>query len=350
MVSIVIVGFGGMGGYHYRTIKRNKLLRVLGVYDICEKANNKARALGLKVYNSFDEVLADASVNAILISAPNDVHAPYMLQAAAAKKHVLCEKPVTLSSSLLSDMIQAANQNNVVFLVNQNRRQDTDFITICQTINSGALGRVYKIENNVMGSHAMPDGYRRKKECGGGMLLDWGVHLIDQLLYFINSKVEAVFCKNSYVFNYGVDDGCEVRLSFANGCEAKIYIDTNSFCPLPRWVVYGENGSAVLKKWVILFPKGKIISLKERVDKKNKGIQAGNGFTKTMADRSKSTITRRRLPLVKTDRDFIYKNFASAIQNGTPPIVTPTELMRVMQVMEACFLSDQTNQVIKTDI
>jgi predicted dehydrogenase len=347
MVSIVIVGFGGMGGWHYRNIKKNKLLNLVGVFDIDEKANEKARALGLKVYGSFDEVIGDTGVKAVLISAPNETHCDYVERAAGAGKHILCEKPVTMSSELLDRMIGAAERNRVVFIVNQNRRQDMDYLTVCKAIESGEMGRVYKIESNVMSSHGVPGDWRKDKERGGGMILDWGVHLIDQLLYFFEAKVVSVYCKNSYVFGLDVDDGCDIRLSFDDGTEAKLYIDTNALCPLPRWTVYGENGSAVLRGWR---RRGKMVLVRERLDKKNRGIQAGNGFTKTMADRSKSSTFRKRLPKVVPDADSIYRNFADAVMNGTEIIIKHEELRRVMKVMEACFLSDEKKQVVEVNI
>ena len=128
---IVIVGFGGMGNWHRELIESGiEGLELAGMYDIKEERQQAARDLGYRAYDSFEDVLADESVDMILTSTPNDCHKPLAVAALHAGKNVVSEKPVTLSSGDLQEMIDAANKSGKIFTVHQNRRWDEDFLTM----------------------------------------------------------------------------------------------------------------------------------------------------------------------------------------------------------------------------
>lgn len=346
-IKMGIIGFGGMAGYHLNKMRASKLFEVIGIYDISSEAQGQARKKGLKVYDSYEALAADSSIEGVLIATPNDVHEQYALRLAQDGKHIICEKPVTLSSIALQRMIDAAQSNNVILMVHQNRRWDRDFLMIKELHDSGAMGGMYKVESNVTGSHGVPGEWRKIKAKGGGMLWDWGVHLIDQMLFMHREKVTGVTCRASYIYGLDCDDGIDMTLEFEDGFEARVYIDTNKFIPTPRWYAYGMDGTAVIKGWNC---RGKVVTVKSFIDEKNKGIQAGNGFTKTMADRSKSTVRTGRLPRVKPDSFAFYKNVYACIREGVPQVITNESVMRCMKVMEAGFQSIAEKRTIITNI
>lgn len=115
----------------------------------------------------------DAAVDVVLIATPNDVHKELALQAFAAGKHVICEKPVTLSVSDFKDMVSAADAAGRVLMVHQNRRWDEDFLTIKQMYNEKTIGDLFRIESRVHGANGIPGDWRHLEAHGGGMLLDW---------------------------------------------------------------------------------------------------------------------------------------------------------------------------------
>lgn len=342
-----IIGFGGMANYHLHKMGASKLFDVVGIYDISEEAKDRGRKKGLVIYDSYEALAASREIEVVLIATPNDVHAEYAIKLARDGKNIICEKPVTLSSEALGQMIRAAEENNVMLMVHQNRRWDKDFLKIKALHDSNALGSMYKVESNVTGSHGVPGAWRKIKAKGGGMLWDWGVHLIDQLLFMHNEKVVGVTCRASYVYGLDCDDGIEMTLDFADGFEGRVYIDTNKFVETPRWYAYGLDGSAVIENWNC---KGRVVRVKTFDDKKNKGIQAGNGFTKTMADRSKSTVKRSRLPKIEPDSFAFYKNVYACIREGAPQVIKNESVMRCMKVMEAGFQSIEEKKTIQTNI
>ena len=188
--NAVIVGYGGMGGWHakYFTEKNSDCVNLLGIWDIKEERRQAAEEKGIHAYSSLEEVLADERVDFITIATPNDVHKEIAVAAMKAGKHVISEKPVTLSSEDLEEMIAASEKYGKLFTTHQNRRWDADYLMIRDLYREGKLGKTFSIESRVQGSRGIPGDWRGEKEHGGGMILDWGVHLIDQMLGIIMIK------------------------------------------------------------------------------------------------------------------------------------------------------------------
>ena len=182
-------------------------------------------------------------VDAVILAVPNNFHKPLAVAAMHAGKHVLCEKPVMMNSRDLLEVLAVSEQTGMLFTVHQNRRWDRDFCIVRECIQSGALGCPFYIESRVQGAKGIPGDWRCTQEAGGGMLLDWGVHLLDQLLLLADSPVREVYAHLLSVKFPEVDDNFKVMLRFENGLSALVEVDTYTFIPLPRWHVSGEKGT-----------------------------------------------------------------------------------------------------------
>ena len=349
-MNVAIIGYGGMAGYHERKIKSVREqgydIDVIGVYDIDSARMEVAREHGLIAYESAAALLADKNVAIVLVATPNNFHCEYTVRAANAGKHVISEKPIALSSVEAKMMYDAAKKNGVLFEVHQNRRWDKDFVTVKKLYEQHTLGDVYRFESRVMGSNGIPGEWRRKAASGGGMMYDWGVHMIDQALYMVKEKINYIYCRMSYILGEDCDDGFELNMGFESGLVYRIVIATNTFIPLPRWQVYGTAGTASIKSWNA--SEGCDITLmKERVEEGLKGIEAGNGFTKTMSPRTSKTIDEYNIPLDEPDFIGYYQKFMEAAKGNEEPFVKEHEVMRVMKIMELAFESAAKNEVIK---
>ncbi len=345
--KIVVVGYGGMGGWHVKHLLESDVCELVGICDICEKRKSLARENGIKVYDSIDEVVADESVEIVTLAVPNELHEPMAIKAMEAGKHVISEKPVTMSSELLQNMIDASKRTGKLFTVHQNRRWDRDFLLMKQVYASGELGDVFGIESRVQGSRGIPGDWRGKKEHGGGMILDWGVHLIDQMLLIVNDKkVEKVYCRCDHITNYEVDDGFKLDLYFEGDLTARIEVGTSHFISLPRYYMAGSNGSALIEGWK---SDCKIVSCKNWDEKNVVPVVTAAGLTKTMAPRDKNTIAESFIPSPESDVHDFYRNVCAAIDGKESQIVTHDQLMRVMKIMEAAFRSDELGEVVSID-
>lgn len=342
--KIGLIGFGGMAGWHRELIDTIDHLEVAGVYDIRKERRDAAEAMGIHVYADNEALLADPDIDMVLIATPNDMHKPLAIQAMKTGKHVISEKPVTLCSQDLKEMIQASEEYGVFFTVHQNRRWDEDFLTVCKLIEEGSLGEVFRIESRVHGSRGIPGDWRQEKEHGGGMVLDWGVHLLDQILLLEGqSKIKRVYATCTHVTNQLVDDGFTVELIFENGLVALIEVGTSNFISLPRWYVLGQNGTAVIEDWDL---SGKIVRAAGVDEKDVIPVKTAAGLTKTMAPRRDDSIFTEKLPKVNSDiRDF-YRNVMDVVEGKAESCIKLPEIARVMRLMEAIFESDAKGQAV----
>lgn len=343
--KMAIVGFGGMAGWHYKEIQTIDGLDVAGIWDIKEERRTYAAEKGIHVYESLEDLLADPSTDLVLIATPNDVHRPVAIAAMEAGKNVISEKPVTLSSEDLQAMMDASHRTGRFLTVHQNRRWDEDFLTVKNILAQGKLGELFRIESRVHGSRGIPGDWRQEKEHGGGMILDWGVHLLDQmLLLFPGVSIRSVYATWTHVTNQLVDDGFYAELLFENEVRALVEVGTSNFISLPRWYVLGTNGTAVIEDWDL---SGKIVRASGVDEKDVMPVITAAGLTKTMAPRRDDSIFTEELPKAKSDVREFYLNVMAVLEGREESRIKLPEVMRVMKLMEAIARSARTGEVVK---
>lgn len=345
--KIAILGYGGMAKYHVDRLRKLGIMEVTGSFDTDPARQDAARADGLIAYPSAETLLADKTIDAVLIATPNDWHCPYAIAAANAGKHIICEKPVAMSVDELDKMEAAAVKNGVLLTVHQNRRWDGDYIAVREIIDSGILGKVFRIDSFVCGANGIPGGWRKLAKAGGGMMLDWGVHMLDQIFDYIKDKPTSLYCRYSHALGFDVDDGFNAHIGFENDLEVNVRVDTNTFTDIPRWIIYGRDGTAVIEDWAL---NGKITLPVYGTEVEIVGIEAGNGFTKTMAYRPHESVTEREIPKPVVDYDTFYKNFVATITGKEKSCISIDSVRKVMRVMELCTLSDKKNTVLKKEL
>lgn len=348
-IRAAIVGYGGMGHWHGEHILWDKEKYILsGIYDIDPDKCRLAEKEGIKVYGSFEELLADESVELVTVAAYNEVHKEIAIAAMNSGKNVISEKPVTLSVKDLDEMIAVSEKTGKMFTVHQNRRWDSDFLTAKRIVENNVLGNTFRIEHRVQGSRGIPRDWRSHKEHGGGMVYDWGVHLIDQILtLYDHVKLTSVYANLTHVTNSECDDGCYITLTFENGATVFLEVTTNNFISLPSWYILGENGTAVIENWEL---DGKIVMVEDWENADAVPVQMGQGLTKTMAPRNDDSIKEYELPKEIGDWGGFYDNIYDVLVKDEKQLVTHRQIKRCLTVIEAVFKSAELNQVIHTEI
>ena len=368
-LRIAIVGCGGMGGGHAvalasgsgkaiwnvksldecrvppdaHTTDLSGMLELAGVYDIDPGRNAWAASMGIDVYSSYEDELADETVDIILIATPNHLHRSMSIAAMQAGKHVLCEKPVTPSSRELEEILQVSRETGRVFYPRQNRRWDKDFLLAKRIYDERLIGEPFAIECRIMGSRGIPGDWRAIKAYGGGMLLDWGVHLIDRLLIMVREPIKRIYCHLTYATHKECDDGFQLQLTFESGLVATLEVGTCHFIRHPIWYLAGERGTAVIEDWDC---NGRIVRPIRWEDGDAEPIVAGEGLTKTMAPRNSASVEESPLPELQYDRNALYANLVRTIWGEARQIVTGEQAMRVMRVIEAAVRSSETGTVV----
>lgn len=336
-INFAVIGYGGMGSYHVHNImpNENERIHVVGTYDISGERQKISSQYNHKIYTSLEEVLTDETIEAVLIATPNDSHKDLAIQTLKAGKHVVCEKPVTMNVEELDEVLKVAKETNKTFMVHQNRRWDPDFLITRELYKKQHIGELFQIETRVQGANGIPGDWRHELIHGGGMLLDWGVHLLDQLLFLVDSRIEKVSADLSYILGDEVDDGFITYIIFENGIRAIIEVGTTNYTKLPRWYIKGTQGTAVIHDWDL---SGEMVieSGKQNIQAP-KPIQAGVGLTKTMAPPSEEATETLPLPKASAEYDTFYKNFYKVVREQAEPVVKNKEVRNVMVLIEEIF-------------
>lgn len=334
---IAIVGYGGQGGWHGDHALKSDVVELAGIYDIKPAREEVARSKGVNVYPSLDAILADPTVDVVVCATPNDVHEDIVVRSLEAGKNVVCEKPVALSLDSLDRMIAAAKRSGKLFTVHQNRRWDVDYLAMQKIIDEELIGEVINIESRVHGSRGIPSDWRAQKPYGGGMILDWGVHLIDQMLRLIPDRIATVSCNCRYITTSEVDDGFGLNIRFESGKTAYVEVGTYNFIALPRFYMQCKSGTALIRDWR---EKAQVVRCKYWHENDVLPVQTAAGITKTMAPRDEITTDTFEIERPSSDVHDFYRNLVRAIDGVEEQLVTHTQVRRVLKVMEAAFESD----------
>ena len=345
--NLAVIGYGGQGGWHADHALKSDVVTLRGIYDIKQSRIDLAQSKGIHTYASFDEALADPEVDIIVCATPNDVHKEIVIRALKAGKNVVCEKPVALSVSDFDEMCAAAEAAGKLFTVHQNRRWDVDFLAIKSLIESGEIGETINIESRVQGSRGIPSDWRCHKPYGGGMILDWGVHLIDQMLQLIPEKITKIYCEVTNITTDEVDDGFHLNMTFASGKRATVEVGTYNFIYMPRFYMQCRTGSAMIEDWQRCC---KVAKMKAWNEKEVVPVQTAAGITKTMAPRDEITLDTYEIPRPVSDVHDFYRNFVKAIDGEEEQRIKSCEVRRVLLVMENCFKSAEQGKVMEVDI
>ena len=334
---IAIVGHGGEGGWHGDHAQKSDVVELAGIYDIKPAREEVARSKGVYVYPSFEAVLADNTLDIVVCATPNDVHEDIVVRALRSGKNVVCEKPVALTLESLDRMIAAAKESGKLFTVHQNRRWDVDFLGIKSIIADGNIGDVINIESRVHSSRGIPSDWRAQKAYGGGMILDWGVHLIDQMLQLIPDPIASVSCRCRYITTNEVDDGFGLNILFESGKTAYIEVGTYNFLALPRFYMQCKDGTALITDWR---EEAQVVKCKYWHENDVLPVQTAAGITKTMAPRDEVTTDTYTVPRPASDVHDFYRNLVLAIDGKAEQLIKHCEIRRVLKVMLAAFESD----------
>ncbi|MBO5789417.1 MAG: Gfo/Idh/MocA family oxidoreductase [Clostridia bacterium] len=340
--KVAIVGFGGQGNWHGQKILKNNVVDLVGIYDIRPVRMEYAKEQGIHTYESYEDMLA-GEADIIVVATPNDSHKDLCVRALRAGKHVICEKPVTMSVEEFDEIVQTANETGKVFEVHQNRRWDTDFLLMKDMIETERIGKPLFLGSYVQGSRGIPGDWRCEKQHGGGMMLDWGVHLIDQMLLLVDSPINSLYCITTNYTNSEVDDGFKLFLHFANGVVGYVEVGTYNFITNNRFYGQFEQGTAQIMGWNDSIRVRQCTNWGEG---DAHPVQTASGITKTMAPRSDATVNEFTIAPSPSDVHDFYRNFVDAIEGKAQKRIADSEVRRVLLVMQSALTSAAENRVV----
>ncbi len=246
-LQVALIGYGSAGRIFHAPL----ISGVPGLQLACICSSQAAAVQAdwpqVRVVATPEAALADPDIDVVVVATPNFSHHPLAKAALLAGKHVVVDKPCCVTLAETDDLLATARAQNRVLTVFQNRRFDSDFLTLQQVLVSGQLGRVVQVESHFDRYRpSVPVGWREQSLPGSGLWFDLGPHLLDQALAL-----------------WGVPDGLGLELACLRdgarmndwfhavlrydtrhgGLRVILHASTLVAQPGPRWTVHGTRGS-----------------------------------------------------------------------------------------------------------
>ena len=334
MINAAIIGMGVWGQNLVNSAQGlSKSIRfVAGATRTPAKAADFAARQGIRIMDSYEAVLADPGVDAVVLATPHSMHTDQIVAAAQAGKHVFCEKPLGLDGASTRRAAEAAARHGIVLGVGYNWRFQPALQEIRRMIDDGRLGRVLHIEGNFCGPSAyrFPRGHWRhaSDESPAGGMTGRGVHVIDAMMYLAGPIDEVTAQSFRLAQDFGSDDTTSMLLHFAGGSTG--YLGTIiATAETWRMQVFGSSGWA-------------------RVG----GVQHLNTWALTTCTIDRDNIMNKREPVVtrfddvSTERAEL-EHFADCIVRGQPLVTPEGDAVRNAQVLEAIIRSSSTHSTVR---
>ncbi|KAF8529084.1 NAD(P)-binding protein [Hysterangium stoloniferum] len=362
--AVVGVGLSGMV-FHLPLLA--VLPELFEIHTVVERNprgdGGKARKFGVtpKVVSSIEEALNDPEVELVIIGTPNATHYSFAKAALLAGKHVLVDKPITPTYSQARELLDLANAKNLVLYAFQNRRWDSDFLTVKKLINDGTLGSITEFESHFDRFRtSLRVNWHTSDQPGSGLVYDLGTHLIDQaLVLFGRPQTITAFLQN--VAGLGdVEDNFTILLHYPS----------HSQKPHPLTVILRANCLSARNPQFRYSIKGtKGVFTKEGVDIQENQLKANtlpvldplfgiephdiHGLLEILQPDFTTVKTRRVHLLLHSEQGTyvsLYRNLAVAIRNDERPDVKWEEASTVIQLIELAKQSSMEGRTLEVPV
>jgi scyllo-inositol 2-dehydrogenase (NADP+) len=285
----------------------------------------------VRIVRSLEEMLDDDELELVVITTPNDSHFDYAWRALEAGKHVVVEKPFTITSADALKLIKKAEEKNRVLSVYQNRRYVSDFLTIRQLLKENKLGDVFEFEAHYdrYRPEQRPNAWREENEPGSGILYDLGAHLIDQafclfgLPQFVTAdiRIQRLHARTTDYFELWLDYGF-----------TKVILKASMLVrePGPRYSIHGRIGSFIKYGED---PQEALLRMGVLPTAASWGLEAEDiyGLLHTEIN---GKIIKEKIPSLAGNYGGFYNDLYHTIRNGEPLKVRPEHGFNVIRLIE----------------
>ena len=342
-INTAILSFGMSGRLFHAPFF--KVLDGFNFYAVWERSKNLAEEKypGVKTYRTLEALLADDSVELVIVNTPNYTHYEYAKAALTAGKHVVVEKPFTVIVEEGEELISIAKEKGLLLSVYQNRRYDSDYKTVKKIVEQGSLGMIVEAEFHYdrFKEDLSPKLHKEVAGPGTGALYDLGSHLIDQALNLFGMP-EAVFADIQTVRPISqVDDYFELLMYYP---DKRVRLHSSYLVreALPAYILHGTKGSFIKAKTDIqeaaldkgLLPGG---------DDWGREPESERGLLHTEKNGEE---IRRYITSEQGNYTDYYSGIYKAIREAQLPPVTAEDGLNVIKIITAAQKSSAQKKVI----
>src|SRR5579863_2111150 len=346
MLRVGLVGFGmGARVFHAPLISSVDGLELAAVVER-HTDQAKQRYPGITSYRTLEELLADASIDLVVVATPSGTHFEVARQVLDGGKHVVVDKPVSVRSDQIRELIELAAAQGRLLIPFHNRRWDGDFLTVQKLLNEHQLGRIVSIESRFdrwnPGATRRP--WKDDPEQGGGVLLDLGTHLVDQALVLFGRPLAVGAEVVRERDGEGSDDAFTVRLRYGN-CVVTLGANALSAPAGARFHLRGTRGN-FRKKGVD--PQEAALNKITSITTANWGQEAAAEWGLLYVDVEGGMVSR---PVATAAGDYrlYYAGVRDALLGKCPGPVAAVDAWRVARILEWARESSQQRCEVDCD-
>jgi predicted dehydrogenase len=331
MMRAAIVGLGRWGRSLVTSVqgKSSDIRFVLAHTRTRAAAEAFCREHELPLADSYEQVLADPKVDAVVLATPHSLHAQQIAAAAAAGKHIHVEKPITLTRASADAAVAAARKAGVVLAVGYCRRFHPSVVELRRRLKDGRLGTVISMmaqHTTSTGQFIPPDNWRAApEEAPGGALTAVGVHSLDHMIEFAG-RVRDVRCVTARHIPGPSDDTTTVMLAFESGATGLIFCSVATATDF-SFTLYGSKGLAEISKPNL-----------QRFRFVPTSVEAPTGPVTAPPD---EVSEHPRFDMLNAE----LTQFARAIRDGSPYPVPIDEVLHGMSVFDAIVRAGQSGAI-----
>ncbi len=251
-IRVGLLAYGAIGDEHNKAVQSTSTMTLAAVCD--PNPERLAAALRLapdaKTFSDADEMLDSGDIDLVVVSTPPNSHYAWAKKALTRGLHVVLEKPMALTTDECDELMALAADSHLTLVVYQNRRFDSDFVTIKNLIDSSEIGEVFHYESFVGGYSKPCSFWHSDAEVSGGAIFDWGSHFIDQILAIFPSSVAHVSGLNQKrVWDHVTNaDHAQVTITFTDGTQASFTNSDLAAARKPKYFILGTTG-AIVGNW-----------------------------------------------------------------------------------------------------
>ncbi len=339
MINAAIVGLGWWGKTLVEAVQQdsNQIRFIAGTTRTkTPEVAAFAGAQKFELVDNYDELLANPKVDAVVLATPHSMHAQQMIAAAAANKHIFCEKPFALTKESAEEAVRAAKKAGVTLALGYNRRFHPEITKLRERIRSGELGTILHAESTMTFANALmlkPEAWRANRSetpCGG--LTPMGVHAIDGMIDLCG-PIDHVFAQSFHrVVPVDADDTTSILFRMKEGMSG--YLGTMTATgPGFSLTIYGSKG------WVRL--EGTTHAAGASSEERRTRLFGTCKFQPLKG--SAETWEAARLDVTRASLE----SFACAVQGGPAYPITTDEMIHGVAVTEAIVRSSSSGKVEK---
>ncbi len=341
-IQTAIIGYGKAAQiFHVPLLKSSDDFDVISVLQRTKSDAKKDFPDG-KIVRDLKDLLKDDAVELVIITTPNHYHFEQAFEALSADKHVVVEKPFTVTSDEAEKLIRLAQSKKRVLTAFQNRRWDGDFLTIKKLIHEKAVGRVVEFESafNRFRNFLRDDAWKEKDLPGSGIMYDLAPHLVDQAVLLFGMP-EKVFADIRAQRGGDADDWFEINFYYP-GFKAKLKAGMLVPEHSPRMILRGEKGTYI--KYGLDLQE-QALADGNMPDSENWGQESEKHWG-TLYKEVNGEITTQKVETVAGNYPAFYKELAYAIRNKQTPPVIPDTAKKVIKLLELAKESHQFGRVV----